>query len=90
LTWGRFKTGTALRQADELVDLIDQLNAEDKRALKACLPDLVRDLPATPVAAIKTGKLMRNVEANFREAFKQILYGLITAKAQGLLKPFGF
>jgi len=80
----------ALEEADELVDLIDELKPEEKAALKACFPELLRETAHTPVAALKTGKLMRRLEPHVREAFKQILYSLVTAKAQELLKPFGF
>ena len=83
-------TEEALRKTEELLDVIDDLSADEKRTVKACLPDLISDTPATPVAAIKTGKAMKKLEAHFREAFKQILFGVIATKARDLLKPYGF
>lgn len=83
-------TETAIEQASELLDLIDELSDEQKQTLKASLPDLVADSPRTQVAAIRTGKALARVEAHFREAFKQILFGVIAQKTQDLLKPFGF
>lgn len=83
-------TEDALRKTEELLDVIDELTPSEKQALKASLPDLISDTPSTPVAAIKTGKAMKRVEAHFREAFRQIMFNLIAAKAQQLLKPYGF
>lgn len=83
-------TQDALDQANQLFDAIDELTSEQRQVLKECLPDLLRDAPATPLAAVKTGKLLSRVEPHFREAFKQIAYTLIAAKTQEILKGFGF
>jgi len=80
----------ALDKTAELYDLIDELQPHEKQALKTALPDLVVDVPGTPVAAVKTGKILKKVEAHFREAFKQIMYAYISTKTQAFLKPFGF
>jgi hypothetical protein len=80
----------AFARTEELIDVIDDLSADEKRALKICLPDLVNETSATPVAALKTGKMIKKLEPHFRDAFKQIMYNLIAAKTQVLLKPYGF
>jgi hypothetical protein len=80
----------AFSRTEELIDVIDDLSPDEKRGLKSCLPDLVNDSSATPVAALKTGKAMKKLEGHFRDAFKQIMFNLIAAKTQALLKPYGF
>lgn len=83
-------TADVLASAGELIDLIDELKPEDRAALKERLPDLIADTPYTEVAAIRTAKLLGSVEPHFREAFKQIIYALLAAKAQAILKSMGF
>lgn len=80
----------ALDETEQLIDVIDELSPDEKQALKRYLPDLISDSPATPAAALKTGKLMKRLEPHFRDAFKQIIFNLIAAKTQLLLKPYGF
>ena len=62
---------------------------EEKHTLKASFPDLVADTPKTQVAALRTGKLMENVEGNFKTALREILVGVATEGAKTMLKNFG-
>src|SRR4051794_4047005 len=83
-------TEAALIQADELIDLIDDLTEEQKAALKSSFPDLIADRPGTQVAALRTGNLMKNVGENFKTALRDILVGLATESAKSLLRSHGF
>ncbi|HLJ18346.1 MAG TPA: DUF2321 domain-containing protein [Bryobacteraceae bacterium] len=40
----------AFRLTEELIDVIDDIPDEVKPALKQCLPDLIGDTPAAPIA----------------------------------------
>lgn len=82
-------TRAALEQANELTDLIDGLNETERQTLKASFPDLISDTPKTQVAALRTGKLLKNVESNFKIAFRDILIGIATESAKSILKSAG-
>jgi hypothetical protein len=82
-------TRTVLEQANELIDLIDELSEEEKRILKDAFPDLLADTPKTQVAALRTGKLMNKVEGNFKTAFREIFIGVATEGAKAMLKNWG-
>jgi hypothetical protein len=82
-------TADKISAADELADLIDELNDSDRQSLKSTFPDLICNTPRTEVAAVKFGAILKKVEPHFREAFKQILYSGLADAAKNILKGYG-
>ncbi len=54
-------TATRLEAADKIVDMLDELDDNQKQQLKETFPDLIVESPKTQLAALIAGKIMEKV-----------------------------
>ncbi len=74
-------TTRRLRAAADLVDL-STLTADQKRDLKAELPELAHDTPRTNVAVIKLGRFIKSASPEVATAMREIFVNVATEAAK--------
>jgi hypothetical protein len=79
-------TEAALNAAEDLASELD-LPEIDVTALKATLPDLVRDSPQTTVAASRFRRLIAKAGPLTEDGFKTILVNVVSEAAGRILFP---
>src|SRR5215472_12510784 len=79
-------TEAALKAAEDLASELD-LPEIEVTALKAALPDLVRDSPQTTVAASRFRRLIAKAGPLAEDSFKTILVNVVTEAAGRILFP---
>ena len=80
-------TVTALRAAEELTDLQENLSDEEKILLKKSIDDLVRDTPRTTVAAERFKILAGKTGKATLESLRSILVSVASETAKKILFP---
>ncbi len=79
-------TTRGLKAASELVDL-STLSTDQKRDIKAELPELAHDTARTKVAALKVGRFMKSVAPEIAAAMREILVNIATEAAKKQMGP---
>lgn len=74
-----------LREADGIVDLIDELDEEQKSALKECFPSLLSDMPSTSRHSLIAAGILQSVSAIAKTALQNLLAEHMTAFVLSLL-----
>lgn len=80
-------TMTTLEAAAELVEEMDGLSDDERKALSSSLDDLVRDTPRTPAAAAKFKRLIGKAGSTVAAEFRALLVDVISETAKKLLYP---
>ena len=75
-------TAIALQTARMYADELSELSPEERQLLKGSLDDLVRDTPATPVAAIRFKKLLRKAGSDATEAMRKLVIDIVSETAK--------
>jgi hypothetical protein len=75
-------TETALSAANEYTDELDELNTEEKLALKGTFDDLTSDTPRTALAAKRFSIFMGKIGPVAGSALKQIIVSVATEAAK--------
>ncbi len=78
-------TDTLLREAEGIVDLMDELTEEQKSALKECFPSLISDMPTTPRNSLIAAKLLQSASSISKTALQNLLADHLTALVLSLL-----
>ena len=79
-------TTAALEAAEELADSVsDELTPEEIALLKAKLPTLTSDGPATEVAAHRVRTILEKVSPTVKDVFQKTLTGVLTKAATATL-----
>ncbi len=78
---------TTLEAAAELVEEMDGLSDDERKALSSSLDDLVRDTPRTPAAAAKFKRLIGKAGSTVAAEFRALLVDVISETAKKLLYP---
>jgi hypothetical protein len=71
-------TERTLEAARELIDSSDELEPDDKEALKESLVALMRDTPGTPVAASMAKRILSKAGAEFMTTFRAVVTAVLT------------
>lgn len=66
-------TEAFLKNADEMVDMFDELSAEQKQQLKETFPDLIVKNPRSELAALKAAKLINGLTSFGKDIFVKLL-----------------
>lgn len=74
-----------IREASDIVDLMDELTEEQKSALKECFPSLISDMPSTPRHSLIAARILQSVSAIAMTALQNLLAEHLTAFALSLL-----
>jgi hypothetical protein len=69
-------TDAALLTAKTLADELDTLSREERDLLKGSLDDLVRDAPATPLAAFRFKRIVAKAGQEAPGFFRELLVGI--------------
>jgi len=81
-------TESKIKAAEELIGLAEKLDDDEKAALTADLPDLVRDTPRTQVAATRFKKLAAKVGGGIASALRDIVVDIASdAAKKAILGP---
>jgi hypothetical protein len=80
-------TERALITAHELAQEVDGFDENDRAALSRSLNDLVRETPATPVAAVRFKKLMKKAGIVAADGFRTILVDVLSEAVKKQLWP---
>lgn len=78
-------TALLLSEAGRIVDLMDELTAEQKAALKKCFPSMLSDMPTTPGDSLIAAKLLQSVSSIAKTALQNLLAEHVTAFVLSLL-----
>lgn len=78
-------TETLFREAGRIVDLMDELTAEQKATLKDCFPSMISDMPTTPANSLIAVKLLQPVSVIAKTALQNLLVDHVTALVLSLL-----
>ena len=71
-------TERTLSAAHELIDSSDELEPDDKEALKESLVALTRDTPGTPVAASTAKRILSKAGTEFLTTFRAVMTAVLT------------
>ncbi len=66
-------TEAFLKNADEMVDMFDELSTEQKQQLKETFPDLIVKNPRSELAALKAAKLINSLTSFGKDIFVKLL-----------------
>ena len=80
-------TKSKLQAAHELAQEIDNISDEDRAILQKSIDDLVKDTPATPVAATRFKKIMVKVGQTTAGMFREILVDVLSEAAKKAMFP---
>jgi hypothetical protein len=75
-------TSRALQTARMYADELDKLSPGDRELLKGSLDELLKDTPATPLAASRFKKLLEKAGPGALECMKKIVIDLLTEAAK--------
>lgn len=78
-------TEILLNEAEQIVDLADELSLEQKETLKECFPDLLSETPKTPRASLIAAKLIHATSSLAQTALQNLLADHMTAFVLSLL-----
>ncbi len=81
--WTEAKT----RAAHDLAMELDGLSEHDREILARSIDDLIKESPATPVAATRFKKIMVKVGASAASMFREILVDVLSETAKKTLFP---
>ncbi len=79
--WAEAKLNTAKELADEL----QELSNEDKHTLKESLDDIVKDTPATEVAAMRFKRILAKVGRDAAKALKDLVVDIASEAAKKVI-----
>lgn len=80
-------TQRRIEAARDLANELEDLSSEEQETLKRSLDSLVRDLPATELAATRFKRIMAKVGAESYAAMKSILVNVLSEAAKKVLYP---
>ncbi len=78
-------TESLIHEAENLVDLMDELTPEQKSALKECFPSLISDMPTTSRHSLIAAKILQSASTIAKTALQNLLAEHVTAFALSLL-----
>src|SRR6266852_1264096 len=78
-------TSRALQAARMYADDLDKLSLSDRDLLKGSLDELLKDTPATPLAASRFRKLLEKAGPGALECMKKIVIDLLTETAKKVI-----
>lgn len=78
-------TETLLDEASKIVDLIDELTAEQKEELKQCFPDLIAETPRSSRSSLVAAKLIRLSSSLAQGALQNLFIDHLTPFVLSLL-----
>jgi hypothetical protein len=76
-----------LLAAQNLAATLEDLSAEDRETLDRTLPDLVKDTPATQVAAVRFKRIMTKIGKGGVGMFRELLVDVLSEAAKKVLWP---
>ena len=80
-------TGAKIQAAHDLAKEFDNLSDEDRGILEKSIDDLIKDSPATTVAATRVKKIMLKAGAGTASMFREILVDVVSEAAKKMLFP---
>jgi hypothetical protein len=75
-------TASTLHAARMYADELSDLTPEERQLLKGALDDLVKDTPATPLAAARFKKLLQKAGAGVLEAMRKLVIDIVSDTAK--------
>lgn len=80
-------TQMALEAAEEAIELMDELNNDDKHRFKENMKDIISETPRTTVAANIISRLLAKVAPGTGDIFRQAVSGITVEGVKQLLWP---
>ena len=78
-------TEAKLKAAQELTDLQEELEPEEREILKKSFDDIVRDTPQTKVAATQIKRLLLKVGKPVAELFRELVVDIASETAKKII-----
>lgn len=75
-------TASALQAARMYAEELNELSSEERQQLKGTLDDLVKDTPATPLAAARFKKLLRKAGSGALEVMRKLVIDIASETAK--------
>lgn len=75
-------TASALQVARMYAEELNELTPEERQQLKGTLDDLVKDTPATPLAAARFKKVLRKAGSGALEAMRKLVIDIVSESAK--------